>query len=627
MPSQFFGLNIAYTGLLASNAALNTTANNISNVQTEGYSRQQVKQQAADALRVFRTYGCAGAGVETLSIERVRDQFYNDKFWNNEQYLGEYKSKQYYMKQLEDYFDDTDSAGFKSVFDRMMLSGLEELLKDPSSATAKSQFVGLSGSLAEYFNGMYGNLQKMQKDVNSEIKLKVDEINSIAGELATLNKQINTIELAGGTANELRDKRELLVDQLSAIVDVTVTETPVYDTNDLTRETGAHRYLVKIAGGQVLVDANDFNGLECRARADYNKVNQSDIDGLFDVYWTDTDQQFNLYNAAMGGTLRGLVQMRDGNNGENFRGTIKAVSSDDVKDTVTVSVKDDYLKDLNKSNLSDSGGIIKLGTKNYYYESWTFNRTVDESGNEEYTYTFTLAGRELNPERITTDRINMQADISHSIDYQGIPYYMSQMNEWVRTFAQKVNDLLTSGYNSAGTKGAMLFTGDMATSNEQFEFEKRYDVDGDISIDVNDDSYYRLNAGNMTILSAMGLDASLLANRYEESDGVEQSDLLSDLRLLATDKNRFDYRGCAAGEFLTCVLSDIALNASGANTFTESFGNISSAINTQRLSISGVDEDEEALNLVKYQNAYNLASKMIQTFSEIYDRLILETGV
>ena len=106
MASQFFGLNIAYTGLLASNAALNTTSNNISNVQTEGYSRQQVKQQAANALQMFQTYGCAGAGVETLAIERVRDDFYDTKFWNNNAKVGEYNMKQYYMKQIETYFDD-----------------------------------------------------------------------------------------------------------------------------------------------------------------------------------------------------------------------------------------------------------------------------------------------------------------------------------------------------------------------------------------------------------------------------------------------------------------------------------------------------------------------------------------
>ena len=67
MPSQFFGLNIAYTGLTASNAALNTTANNISNTETAGYSRQQVHQEAANALRTFTTYGCAGAGVDIIA--------------------------------------------------------------------------------------------------------------------------------------------------------------------------------------------------------------------------------------------------------------------------------------------------------------------------------------------------------------------------------------------------------------------------------------------------------------------------------------------------------------------------------------------------------------------------------
>ncbi len=95
MPSQFFGLNIAYTGLLASNAAMNTTANNIANVQTEGYSRQRVTQQAANALRTFQTYGCAGAGVETLAIELVRDEFYDGRYWDNNAKVGEYSQKQY----------------------------------------------------------------------------------------------------------------------------------------------------------------------------------------------------------------------------------------------------------------------------------------------------------------------------------------------------------------------------------------------------------------------------------------------------------------------------------------------------------------------------------------------------
>ena len=759
MPSTFFGLNIAYTGLLAANAAQNTTANNIANADTKGYSRQQVTQQAANALRVFQTYGCAGAGVETLAIEQIRDEFYDYRFWNNNAQLGEYDQKQYYMTMIEDYFDDTAaSPGFKSIFDQMMISGLQELLKDPGSATAKSQLVGLASSLSTYFNNLGGNMEKLQKDVNQELKLKVDELNSLAGEIATLNKQINTIELTGVKANELRDRRALLIDQLSQIVDVEVSEIPIKDTNNPDRETGANRFMIKIAGGQMLVDGSEFNGLECVARESYEKVNQTDIDGLYDVYW-DNGQKFNLYNAAMGGALRGLVELRDGNNNENFQGLITGVGTTNggQNDTVTIQVGKDYLADLNKCNLSDQGGVLNLGNQEFYYDSWEYSISYDEEGNPIYSYTFTLSSeKELNPTRITNDRVGKNASIGASISYQGIPYYMNQMNEWIRTFAQKFNDILTSGYASDGSKGIMMFTGNHLRDEEQYDFpdEGRYDKyygktrdqvleelkdeiynelvgdkyeelfqakkaevyrykdnadgrppedeitqrvnditadlmskdpaaklpsddelraqaekeliaeaqkeaetaakeyadeeiknytdgfatqaeeaaadqlsDGVFTVGVNDDSYYRLTAMNFAILSAMELDPSRLANRYAQGDGVEQNDLLNDLKLLATDKNKMSFRGCSASEFLQCVLSDVALNAQRANTFQQSFSDISGTIDVRRMSISGVDEDEEAVSLVKYQHGYNLACQMIQTLSEMYDRLILETGV
>ncbi len=639
MPSQFFGLNIAYTGLLASNAAMNTTSNNIANVQTEGYSRQQVTQQASNALRVFQTYGCAGAGVETLAIERIRDEFYDGRFWDNNAQLGEYDMKQYYMQQLETYFDDDGkSTGFKTIFDQLMITGMQALLKDPNSATAKSQFVGYAGALTEYFNGMAGNLEKVQKDINQEIKLKVDQINSLAGEIASLNKQINTIELAGTKANELRDRRTLLIDELSKIVDVEVKETPIIDANNENRETGANRYMVKIAGGQMLVDGSDYNGLECVARTSYEKVNQTDIDGLYDVYWAD-GQTFNLYNASMGGDLAGLIQMRDGNNGENFTGEITATGTTTdpdgkTHDTVTVKVTKAYLQDLNKCNLSDQGGVIDLGNQEFYYDSWEYTCEYDANGNPTYTYTFTLSDSEKNPRGITNDRVGKKAEIGTDLSYQGIPYYMNQMNEWIRTFSQKFNDILTSGYSGNGDPGVKMFTGNKATGGEQFLLDdaaKRYDKqekkNSKVTVKVNDDSYYRLTAKNFDILDAMEQDPSLMANRKNASDGVEQNDLLNDLKNLATDKSKMSFRGCNASEFLQCILSDVALNASRANTFYASFKDISNTIDNQRISISGVDEDEEAVNLVKYQNGYNLASKMIQTLTEIYDRLILETGV
>lgn len=666
MPSQFFGLNIAYTGLLASNAALNTTSNNIANVQTQGYSRQQVVQQASNALQVFQTYGCAGAGVETLAIERVRDEFYDGKYWDNNQKVGEYSMKQYYMQQIETYFDDNGkNAGFKTVFDQFMITGMEELLKNPDSATSKSQFVGYAGAMVEYFNGMAGNMESLQKDVNLEIKLKVDEINSLAGEIATLNKQINTIELSGTNANELRDRRTLLIDQLSQIVDVEVAETPITDSNNPERETGGNRFMVKIAGGQLLVDTSEYRGLECVARTSYEKLNQTDIDGLYELYWED-GQKFNLYNAAMGGALKGLIEMRDGNNGENFTGLITAIGTTnmDTQDTVTIRVDKHYLTDLNKCNLSDQGGIINLGNQTYYYDSWEYSLSYDENGNPSYSYTFTLSDKTKNDMRLTNDRVGKTAQIGDSLKYQGIPYYMSQMNEWLRTFSQKFNDILMSGYDSNNQPGSMMFTGNLTTEEEQYDFpdQTRYDsfiyeayldkveqlkqeyMDADASLSEEDalakarqgaamkvsddaDSYYRLTAKNASILAAMQLNPDMLANKFSRGDGVEQSDLLKALKDMVNDKDKMSFRGCSATEFLQCVLSDIALNSQRADTFYKSFRDVAGTIDTQRISISGVDEDEEAVNLVKYQNGYNLASKMIQTLTEIYDKLILETGV
>lgn len=702
MPSQFFGLNIAYTGLLASNAALNTTSNNIANVQTEGYSRQQVTTQAANALRVFQTYGCAGAGVETLAIERVRNEFYDFRFWNNNEKVGEYEQKIYYMEQIESYFHDNgQNAGFKTVFDQLMITGLQELMKNPDNLSFKEQFVGYAGALTEYFNNVAGNLEKLQKDVNEEIKVKVDEINSIASEIAALNKQINTIELKGVNANELRDRRTLLVDQLSQIVDVEVKETKIADLNNPDRNTGGSRFTVKIAGGQVLVDNFEYNGLKCVSRTDDQKVNQTDVDGLYDVVWDDgTNSKFNLYGGAIGGALKGLIDLRDGNNGESFSGVIVPNGVDNTNHTVTVKVDKHYLKDLNKCNLSDSGGVIKLGNKEYYYDSWTYSVSYD-NGEPEYTYTFQMSDTAtINAAEGST------ASVGKSVAYQGVPYYMAQMNEWIRTFSQKFNDILTSGY-AGDQKGVALFTANMMTENKQYFFgnhgdeteaeyvarvekilkdqklnpanpadkdkvlavceaalqDYRYDTESkeaygkrvdklkafntkynlgltDPEIkeaaklkvtvgkdDANSQSYYLMTAKYFDVSNTVENDPSLLATKKKEGDGAEQNDLLEDINKIATDKGSMSFRGCSASEFLQCILSDVALNASRAETFYSSYADIAISIDTQRISISGVDEDEEAVNLVKYQNGYTLASKMIQTLTEVYDRLILQTGV
>ena len=617
MPSTFFGLEIASSGLRAANASLNTTANNISNVNTEGYSRQQVVQEAMNPLRVFSTYGCAGAGVNTLAIERIRNQFYDDKYRQNETKLGEFDTKAYYCKMIENYLEDDGQTGFSSIFDQLKVA-LQNLANDPNNTSIKSAFVSSAKSLTDYFNTMYGDLQDLQSQVNDEIKIRVDHINSIAQDLATVNKQINTIEMAGSTANELRDKRDALIDELSAIVDVKVEESPIYD--QWGNATGATRCIVRIAGGQILVDMNDYNQLLCVARGSDEKVNQTDVDGLYDIHWSNGND-FGLYNESMGGELKGLIQMRDGNNGEYFNGTATSVSYNGSISKVTISASASHLQSMIQCKLSDTGGVINIGDQLYYFTDWSY----DGNGN----YTFTIDNNKSD-QALTAVKTGRAATISQGINYQGVPYYMAQMNEWIRDFVQKVNDIFTAGLTGDGEDAGILFTGIYPNNSGEYREDELNDSRH------NGKGYYYITAGNVTIADEVNKNPSLLGTREnvddtktegEEQDGVEQNNQVRKIISMISDINQFSFRGRDAGGFLECVLSDAMLNAANADTFYATYLSLESNIDNQRISIFGVDEDEEAISLIKYENSYTLASKMISVLTEIYDRLILETGV
>ncbi|MDE7017702.1 MAG: flagellar hook-associated protein FlgK [Lachnospiraceae bacterium] len=608
MPSTFFGLSIASSGLRAANAALNTTGNNISNASTEGYSRQTVVTEAANALRVFAAYGCAGAGVETLAIERIRDSFYDNKFRENETRLGEFDVKAYYMRTIENYLTDNKVTGFKTIFD-LMSNALEEITKNSSSTSTKAQYVSSVKSLTDYFNNMYGNMQNLQADVNDEIKMRVDKINSLSQDLATINKQISVIELTGVVANELRDKRDVMIDELSAIVDVNVKEIPILDQSG--KESGAYRCIVTIAGGQTLVDHDDYRQLACVARKKEEKVNQTDIDGLYDIQWTD-GIEFGLYNAAMGGELKGLIQMRDGNNGEYFNGTVDQIYYNKEITKVTINTQAAYLQDMSKCNLSDSGGKINIGSQIYYYKDWTY----DGNGN----YTFTIDNVKSD-QPLIAGKNGKEVSIGAEVKYQGVPYYMQQMNEWLRDFSKAINNIFTEGVTEAGLDAGILLTGNYLTGDGQFKEAELNDSR------KNGKGYYYITAGNVAVAEELIKDAALLGTRSDPNNGVEECEQVKKVISMLTDKNQFSFRGRDAGGFLECVLDDAALGAENAETFYTTYLSLETSIDNQRISISGVDEDEEAVSLVKYQNSYTLASKMISTLAEIYDKLILDTGV
>ncbi len=603
MGSTFLGLTIGYSGLSAYQTAMNTTANNISNVETKGYSRQEVTRVASEALRSYTAYGMVGTGVAATNIAQLRDFYYDVKYWNNNALKGESTMKSYYMKQVESYYYyKEENNGINYMLSRMS-TALEDLLINPSDIATRNTFINNAQGLAEQINEYAIALERMQLDCNDQIGIAVDTVNSIARQIAVLNQQINTVELTGVTANSLRDQRALLVDELSVLGSVEIEEGPIpsrmKDSYGDYIETGATTYRVTF-GGQTLVEDLSYNELKVVPRTE--KLNQSDADGLYDIVWTN-EQEFNMCNNNLGGTLQGLIQMRDGNNEENLQGKIVSVNAD----TDVIVIKPHMDTDIQTMILPEKGKLT-LNYHVYPYDSFSYDETTGQ-------YTFHLS------KDLTDDyawRIDgFEGHVGNTVDYLGIPYYMSQLNEFARCYAKAYNEIHAQGEDLNGNQAGLFFTGEDLQGNE-FKF-----TDGEGAA-TGTDTYYRITAKNFKVVEALMKDPALLSTSKDMGVDVEKTDILQALKDFEKKPIISQF---TPSEFFETMLSDLSVATKAAETATTNYETISATIDNQRLSISGVDEDDEALDLIKFQNAYNLSSKVISVLNEMYNKLINETGV
>ena len=608
MPSQFFGLTIASSGLSAYQAALNTTANNISNEQTKGYSRQAANLSASDALRVNAKYGSMGSGVTVNSIKQIRSEYYDTKYWQNQASLGLYETKLGYLEQIENYFiDDDTEKGFPTILTKMFNS-LDTLTHPAGDTNVRQQFISDAQSFMTYFNSVATGLGQIQDSVNEEIKSTVENINAIGKKISLLNKQINVIEVQGGYANELRDQRALLIDELSSIVPTEVSEVPVTNSKHPDMQTGANYYTVKI-NGQKFVDTYEYSELTCVARK--NTINQSDREGMYEIVWADTGNSFKAGSDSSSGSLKALFDIRDGNNSENFRGAITGVTAG------TITISNPSITNVNAMTMP-AEGVFTIDGKNYNYTDFTF--TTDADGNVK-EYTFTLENQLSADQQAKLD--GKQASIGESIDAMGVPYYLAQMNEFLRNFAGSFNDIMNSAdakdLNGNSTDYFSFFTGTHTKTGEEYVLSNAAGV---YSAKASN-SYYQLTCGNACVSNIAVKDPTTIATTT--TNAADAYDLVEKMLKLKSDTEL--YRGGGADDFLECMYSDISVDSQKSKIFQKNYSNISNAIDKQRMSVSGVDKDEEAIDLVKFQNAYNLSSKMVSVLAEIYDKLINETGV
>lgn len=718
MASTFFGLNIAVSGMNTYNAVLNTTAHNISNTKTAGYSKQVVNQQAKKALSLKTSFGMQGTGVEVTEIVNTRDSYYDYKYRKSTTTLGYYDTAKYYMSSIEDYLyvKDEKSGGLSTSLDSFFKS-LINMTTDSTDTTKRAETAGYADALGEYARKMSTNLQTLQNDINTEISSTVKQINAYAEQLAALTKQINSLEVYGNQANDLRDQRARILDELSQLADVEVTE------KNPETGSGLHQYIVAL-GGNILVDTYNYKTISVEASK--TKDNQCDNQGLYGLKWSD-GQSFNIRNTVLGGKLQALFELRDGNNGENFTAKLTdngkgSCIGTDKNNNSTITLSAEFVTganncDLAKLSIPEANACLTIAGKDYKYDS--FEVTVGIDG--KYTYTFTLSKplEEADKKNIKTAFDNSEsASIGDSVDFRGIPYYMSQLNEFIRTFSANVNQLQNAGYDMDNNKGVDLFVGlDSQTDKQMNMIElirstkdgyyylngskvfsgkvtggttdapkaaagsdlesyltnneytikgksetavsangisgKKYtllDKNGEEAetIFVPDDSknvftfssstkestdgniyssYYNVTAARFQANKDVVKDGRLIAAAKYSQDktGISESGNLDKLVALQNDQNIFKQGTPTA--FLQIMTATVGVDSNKIVAATTNSENIQKAIENRRLSVMGVDEDEEEQNLIITQNLLNAQYRVISVMNEVLDKLINQTGV
>lgn len=599
MASTFSGLDIALTGIYASQMRLNVAAHNIANADTPGYSKQSVDVKAGEPISCGVKGGMWGTGVDMSHVYSNRSEFYDTKYRASVALENEYETKNYYLKSIENYFNETNSEALVASYDEFFQT-MGTLSTDASSLEKRTIMNQIGKTFAENCANNYASLQSIQSDINDEIKSCVEKINIISQQILSINREINTLEVSGATVNDLRDRREALIDELSLYVNVETREKTVNVDKD---GNGQKEYSVYINGEQLL-DTNSRNILECRERKELN--NQNDADSLFDVYWHNTDEPFNIGQKGLNGKLNALYDMRDGNNLDNFKGTLDATA--EVADNILL-VKDTNQNDINKMDLPKKGYITFNGRK-YLYDG--FEVKVNEDG--KFDYYFNMQDDSIKKDSASIKDKSVR--IGEGVNFKGIPYYLDRLNEFVRSFSQKFNSIHGQGKDLSGEGGIDYFTYKDKKTGAEVEMNE-YNNNFKTS-DAN--SYYNMTASQFVVSDKVINAPKKIAVSGDISKGVDENSNI--LKLIQIQNDRTLYMQGSGTQYLHSIIDEIAVDTLSFEKLSKNQNNITQIVDERRMSEAGVDLDEESMDMLKYQQAYKMSAKVFSIMSEIYNTLI-----
>lgn len=285
----FAGLETSKRSILARQAALQTIQHNLANASTPGYSRQRVELKTTEPYHAptrmnNSASGQFGSGVEVTGVSRVRNAVLDHNIREQLEVLGNFEKQHAFFAEVQRVFGDPTDHHLRNAIDEFWAS-LQRLSTNPENHAIRAELIQVGENLAERFQGLYRDLHKLRHDADREIEAIVSNVNGLVQRIADTTGQIMRIQAAGRNPNDLLDERDLLLDELSRIVDIEVIT------------YGKNRFSLSI-GGVTLVQDDKARALSLSTNAN----------GFFDIL----DPNGQLLDIR-DGELEGLIVSRDQN--------------------------------------------------------------------------------------------------------------------------------------------------------------------------------------------------------------------------------------------------------------------------------------------------------------------------
>jgi len=583
MRSSFFEFNVAMSGLFTARANLEVTSHNIANAGIKGFSRQYVEQRAYYPLATFNGKGMIGTGSEVYGVGQIRDFYLDRKYWSERGVLGEYNAKCGQLSVTESIFNELADSSLTRIFNDFF-DKLQSLNENAGDYTYRTNVIQSADTIVSMVKYQANCLYKQQSDVNEEIKAIVQIINSLGQQITSLNRQISIYELDGSRANDLRDQRARLVDELSLYVNVEVTEKEANKDyaaglfpEPENRGMSDKRFSVMINGYE-FINHYDAFPIEVREREEHEKRNPFDVPGLYDIYFANGNK-FNIYHPNLKGELKGLIDIRDGNNG------------------ITVV---------------DSEGYTIV---NYAYDGMNVTGGTRADGSP-------AVGK----------------CVAYNTNYKGIPHYIEKLNYLIRTFARAFNDGLdkdglpmqgiaghVNGYDLNGRNGNLFFTYyDAANIARVSAYGDPSDPTVEPPPPLPADFYEMMNVFNFAVNPEMFKDPSLFA--AGDTNLMDQSNNEIIKGLLKIKNYTHLFKEGQLSDYISGMVTELGIDRKQAEKFMKNYTDVAMMIDNQRIQVSGVNINEEIVDLTRAQHLYQAAARLISIIDSIYDTTVNRLG-